>query len=88
MRVGMSDWMLLLSCFVGGVMVLLIALGLGVAAVLPGIDRWSRRFFIVYFSNLVLYTIIGTVDLLTFDRPDMMITAFLLPKSKNSPHRR
>ena len=51
---GMSDWMLLLSCFVGGVMVLLIALGLGVAAVLPGIDRWSRRFFLTFFSLLLL----------------------------------
>ena len=71
-RVGMTDWMLLLSCFVGGVMVLLIALGLGVAAVLPGIDRWSRRFFLTFFSVLLLCMGAMITDLVVYGNPTLV----------------
>ena len=69
----MNDLVLPIYYIVIGSAMMLALLGLTAAAIIPGIDRWNRRFFIVYFSNLVLYTIIGTVDLITFNRPGMTV---------------
>lgn len=43
---------------------MLVLLGLGAAVVIPNSDRWSRRFFIIFFLILVLYSSLGTVDMM------------------------
>ena len=54
-----------------GAAFMLILLGLGVAVVIPGIDRWSRCFFTAFFIILTLYGVFGMIDLLVRDRPGM-----------------
>ena len=39
-----------------GAALMLALLGFFAAVIMPGIDRWSKRFFIVFFTVLVLYT--------------------------------
>ena len=48
--------------FIIGAVLLLSALGLWSAAIMPGIERWSRRFFLCYFSVLVACCFFGFFD--------------------------
>ena len=50
----MSGWTGSLDAFVLGASSLLSVIGLWFAAVIPGIDRWSRRFFMLYFAIFML----------------------------------
>jgi sensor histidine kinase YesM len=45
-------------------MLLLSVLGMWLAAVVPGIERWSRRFFLSYFVVFVLCCVVSLVDML------------------------
>ena len=51
----MRDWLDLFGFFTCGAMLLLTLLGLGVAVIMPGMDRWNKRFFMFFFAVLVLY---------------------------------
>ena len=73
----MNEGMLLFSCFVGGVMVLLMALGLGVSATMPGIDQWSRRFFLVYFSILMLIMFAILADAMVYEKPQLRLVEII-----------
>ena len=64
--------MLLSLYFVAGMLVLLTMLGLWVAAVMPGLDRWSRHFFITFFSILMLCLILYSVEMLAYDKPELL----------------
>jgi hypothetical protein len=48
-----------ISFFLVGAAMMLFLMGLGTVIIMPGIDRWSRNFFIVYFTVLMLYGITG-----------------------------
>ena len=61
--------MVLSIFFVAGMIVLLTMLGLWVAAVMPGLDRWNRHFFIAFFTILMLCLILYFFDMLTYDNP-------------------
>ena len=50
----MSGWSDFFYVFIFGAALLLSALGMFFAAVIPGIDRWSKRFFLGYFSVFLL----------------------------------
>ena len=53
----MIDLTIQIFLFLLGAAIMLFLLGLGIAVIMPGIDRWSKRFFIVFFSILFLYYI-------------------------------
>ena len=44
-----------------------------VAAIMPGIDRWNKRFFIIQFTILALTVSIFFTDFLVFRNPDMAL---------------
>ena len=54
-----------------GSALMLALLGFGVAVIMPGIDRWSKYFFEVYFLCIVLYTGFSLVEELSYIYPDM-----------------
>ncbi len=58
-------------CFAGGALVLLVLLGLAVAASMPGMDKWSRLFFICSFLILVLSIIIYFIDVFIYSDPSL-----------------
>ena len=50
----MNDWNTVLYIFISGAASLMMGLGLGLAAIMPSVDRWSKRFFITFFGVLFL----------------------------------
>ena len=54
---------------------MLVLLGLVAALIMPNSDRWSKRFFITFFSILVLYSSFSTVDMFLTSSSSDMITA-------------
>ncbi|MBR1481718.1 MAG: histidine kinase [Ruminococcus sp.] len=69
----MTDWTDIASFSVGGAMLLMMALGIVFSAVLPAIDRWSRRYFITLFSVLLLSVVVFFVDVIIYRFPEMMV---------------
>ena len=67
----MRDWLDLFGFFTCGAMLLLTLLGLGVAVIMPGMDRWNKRFFTAFFSVLTLCVSIYFVDEIVYRYPDM-----------------
>lgn len=59
-------------CFTGGALLLLVFLGLLVSSSMPGMDKWSRRFFIVSFSILILSIAAYFIDLLIYSDPQLV----------------
>ena len=56
---------------VGGALLLLVLLGLAVSASMPGMDKWSRRFFIVSFLILLMSIAAYIIDLLIWSDPGL-----------------
>ena len=69
----MNELMAQIEFLLVGASFMLILLGLGVAVVIPGIDRWSKSFFTVFFMILTLYGVFGITDLIIRDRPDRIL---------------
>ena len=67
-------------CFIGGALLLLVILGLTVAASMPGLKKFSKSFFISSFSVLTLSIVAYFVDLIAYKDSDLVlieeITAF------------
>ena len=68
-----SETLMYSYCFAGGALLLLVLLGLVVSANMPGMDKWSRRFFIISFSVLVLSIAAFFIDLLVYADPDLAL---------------
>ena len=80
-----------LYIFISGAALLMMGLGLGLATIMPSIDRWSKRFFIAFFSVLFLNSCFALADMLFYEVPVMalahvifnlmmsLLTAFPLP---------
>ena len=78
------------SMLIGAEMMLAL-LGLLAAVIMPGLDRWSKRFFTVYFLILVLYVGFDLIEQIKYLRPEMspaqtaiyyfesLITSVLMP---------
>ena len=54
-------------------MLTLTAVGLCISAVMPGMNRWNRRFFTVLFTVLFLLMVAFIVDLIIYEFPDMAL---------------
>ena len=68
----MTGWIDQVSFFVCGGMLILVVVGLVSAAIMPGMDRWNRRYFIVFFSVLVLCMSVFCVDDIVYGRPNLV----------------
>ena len=69
-----SERLMYFYCFIGGALLLLVLLGLSVSAKMPGMDKWSRRFFISSFSILVLSITAFFIDLFVYGVPKLAMT--------------
>ncbi len=67
----MNDWLDFFCLSIGSAMLTLTATGLVVASVMPGTERWSRRFFISFFATVLLFTATELIDLLVWKNPAM-----------------
>ena len=60
----MNGWTESLAFSIVGAALLLSLMGLWFTAILPGIDRWTRHFFICYFMVFMLCCLSGIVEIL------------------------
>ena len=67
----MNDWLVSIYFSMVGGMLALTALGLVIAAIMPGTDRWNRRFFTGLFATLMLCMTALLIDCLVWEKPDM-----------------
>ena len=58
----MNDWIRSFDLYVSGAALLSSALGLWFTAVIPGLDRWSKRFFMGYFIAFTLCCLSGIAE--------------------------
>ena len=66
----MTNWIDLLDFFVCGAMLLLSMLGLLIAVLMPGMDRWNRRFFTSFFSVYASCNFLFLLDSILYRFPD------------------
>ena len=67
----MIDWIIALSYSICGAMLVMMVIGIAFSAFMPALDRWNRRYFITFFSILLMYAVVLTVDLIIYTNPDM-----------------
>ena len=61
----MTSWTGHFYSFIAGVVLLVSFAGLWFTAVMPGIDRWNKKFFLSYFGGLMLVCIFILLEFLT-----------------------
>lgn len=62
---------LTIYAFICGAVLLLMGMGLGFVAMMPGIDRWSKRFFIAFFGVLFLNSCFSFIEINCLEVPGM-----------------
>jgi len=67
----MSGWMTIPNLVLSISALLLMILGLAVVIIMPAIERWSKQFYIVFFTILVLCSFSYVVDMLVAGRPGL-----------------
>ncbi len=67
----MNGLMMQVSFIIVGAALMLALLGLGVAVIMPGIDRWSKLFFEVYFLALALYISLSLTEEIGYIRTEL-----------------
>jgi len=63
---------LLQYCAISAMLALLI-MALGIAVTMPALDRWSKRFFVVSLSLLMLCVIVSFIDEIIYRNPNFII---------------
>ncbi len=58
---------------------ILILLAAGTSAIMPGMDRWNRRFFLAFYIILMLNGAILSIDIITYRNPAMLAFSKCLP---------
>ena len=79
----MNGWIEPLSFSIVGAALLLSLIGLWFTVIIPGIDRWSRHFFIYYFMVFMLCCLFSIAETLFQNHP-IPETAF--PALAAGPH--
>ncbi len=72
----MNSWVDIFYFFIGGVALILSALGLWFTAIMPGIDRWSKRFFLSYFFVLMMCCLFGSAEVIFYYYPVTSSTVY------------
>ena len=67
----MTEWSDIVVYTLGGALLMMMAVGIALSALLPALDRWSKRYFITLFSLLLLYVIAMFVDTIIYKDPKM-----------------
>ena len=67
----MISWSDIGSYSAAGAFLLLMIVGIVFSALMPALDRWSRRYFITLFSLLLLYVVVVFADMIIYTNPEM-----------------
>ena len=73
----MNNWLDMLEFCLIGAMLALAAVGFSIAAIMPGTERWNRRFFMGLFAANMMCMASTLMDCLTWQNPGMATAARL-----------
>jgi len=73
-----TSWVDIVGYSVGGAMLLMMIFGIAFSAILPAIDRWSKGYFITFFSMLLLSVSVFYTDIIIYKISDMAQTERVL----------
>ena len=65
----MTNWLDLLCYAVGGGMLATMMFGIALAALMPTLDKWNKRYFILLFSMLLLSVAVFFTDIVIYRFP-------------------
>ena len=60
-----------ISSILIGASLMLSLIGLVAVVIMPSLDRWSKRFFFIYFLTLTLYVVFSLAELISYSYPEM-----------------
>ena len=66
---SMSEWTSPFYPLITGMALGMSVLGLGAAAIMPGLDRWSKRFFIAFFTALAMLCTSSLLEIIIYGKP-------------------
>lgn len=67
----MTGWIANAAYAISGAMLVMMSIGIAFSAFMPALDRWNRRYFITFFSVLLIYAGIISIDMMIYDNPEM-----------------
>ena len=67
----MINWIYILDFSLAGALLVMMAIGIAFSAIMPALDQWNRRYFILLFSLLLLCIVSCFLALLFFENPAM-----------------
>ena len=67
----MTGWIANAAYAISGAMMVMMSIGIAFSAFMPALDRWNRRYFITFFSVLLIYAGIISIDMMIYDNPEM-----------------
>ena len=67
----MINWIYILDFSLAGGLLVMMTIGIAFSAIMPALDRWNRRYFIILFSLFLLCTVSCFLALLFWDNPAM-----------------
>ena len=67
----MINWSDIVSYSLGGALLLMMIGGIVFSAVMPALDRWNKRYFIILFTLLLLYVLAIFTDVIIYTDPKM-----------------
>ena len=67
----MTDWIVATAYSICGAMLVMMVIGIAFSAFMPALDRWNRRYFITFFSLLLMYAVVLSIDMIIYTNPDM-----------------
>ena len=73
----MIDWETILELCFSSAMITFTATGFFISAVMPGINFWSRRFFMSLFAILMLCMVAAITDSFVWENPNMATTEII-----------
>lgn len=67
----MNNMLDMLSYAIGGALLLIMAVGIVFSSFMPGLDKWSKRYFITMFSLLLFCVSVFFIDMMLYNNPKM-----------------
>ena len=59
---------------ISGAMLIMMLIGIAFSAFMPALDRWNRKYFLTFFSILLMYAVVLSVDMIIYTNPDIAAT--------------
>ncbi|MCR5784082.1 MAG: histidine kinase [Eubacterium sp.] len=75
----MTNAIFLPSYILPGIIEIIMFAAIGISVIMPGIDRWSRRYFIAFYSINVISGLVFIIDMITYMNPEMYELSLTLP---------